>query len=341
MSWASDVKRNKSAWRLTIASLVLLTIFCAPVQAEKLSDDQIAKLDSYIANTMKLGHIPGLALAVVKNDDVALVKGYGVRRVGSNLKVDGQTIFAIGSNTKSFTSLALAKLVDEGKINWDTKIRDCLSEVSFADPYLASELTLRDLLCHRTGLPVKDLMWYGAPAGRSQLMHRMRYLEAVHGFRSHYEYNNLMYVVAGEALASVSGKSWETFVKDEIFSALAMNRSSTSIRDLSSDTNVAAPHTFENGKNVEIKYRNIDNVAPAGAINSCAQDMAQWLRLQLGEGSYNGKQLISKDSHFCFDTFLGQWHEHPPHKARVQFMLTARGEVEGLRIGGEEFVRQK
>jgi CubicO group peptidase (beta-lactamase class C family) len=251
-------------------------------------------LDDYILKSMKDWDIPGLAIAVVKDDKVVLAKGYGVRKLGDTTPVDANTLFAIASNSKAFTAATLAMLVDEGKVGWDDPIIKHIPGFQMYDPYAARELTIRDTLCHRSGLERHDLLWLSHPEySRDEVLRRIQFIKPSWSFRSKYGYQNLMFLVAGQVVPAVTGKSWDDFAKERIITPLGMKRTSTSITRLEKDDNVASPHQRVDGKVQAISYRNVDNVGPAGSINSCVAEMSQWLRLQLAGGVYDKKRLLS------------------------------------------------
>ncbi|HXF43806.1 MAG TPA: serine hydrolase, partial [Pyrinomonadaceae bacterium] len=236
---------------------------------------------------------PGLAIAIVKDDKIVYAKGFGVREIGKSDPVDEKTVFAIGSASKAFTAASLAILIDEGKLKWDDPATNYLPGFQLFDPYATRELTVRDLLCHRVGLERGDLLWYASQYGRDEVLRRIRYLKPSSSFRSRFGYQNIMYLAAGQIIPSVTKTSWDDFVKERIFTPLNMNSTSTSIKSLANSPNVASPHSKFDDKVVAIPWRAIDNIGPAGSINSNVVDMAQWLRLNLASGKFNGKQLIS------------------------------------------------
>lgn len=253
----------------------------------------LREFDAYVAEAMKQWEVPGLAIAVVRNDTVVMAKGYGVRTIGRPERVDERTMFAIGSASKAFTAAAVAMLVDEGKVRWEDPATKYLPALKLYDPYATREITVRDLLTHRSGLVRGDMIWYGTPYDRSEILRRVRYLEPTWSLRSTFGYQNIMYVAAGEVAASVAGGTWDDVVRERIFVPLGMTSSLTSIVPLKDLPNVAAPHSEIDDTVRAIAYRNIDNVGAAGSINSHVVDMAQWLRLQLGNGSFEGVQLLS------------------------------------------------
>jgi CubicO group peptidase (beta-lactamase class C family) len=254
-------------------------------------------LDDYIASAMKDWKIPGVAVAIVRNDSVVFSKGFGVRTIGRPEKVDEHTLFALASDTKAFTGMLTAMLVDDGKLRWDAPLTTYLPTIKFGDDFLTRELTVRDALSHRTGLARGDLLWTaGWTYDRDELLRRLRYLKPSWSLRTRYGYSNLMYLAAGQASAAAAGKSWDTLIKERIFVPLGMTESNTSVTLLPSISNVASPHGEVDGAIRTVSYTNIDNAAPAGAINSNVIDMAKWLRFQLDSGRVGGKRLVSKRS---------------------------------------------
>jgi CubicO group peptidase (beta-lactamase class C family) len=257
-------------------------------------------LEGEIRRVMEVLGIPGLALAVVKGDHVVLARGYGVRDVGgTGQAVDEHTLFAVGSTSKAFTAAAVGMLVDEGKVRWDDPATLHLPELQLHDPYATRSLTVRDLLSHRSGLGRRaDALWYGTGYERGEILRRIRYLEPLPtGFRAGMGYQNIMYLAAGEVVGRVSGSTWDEFVKERIFSPLGMGTSGTSPLDLPSGGNVAMPHVRREGTVVPVPYRNLDNVGPAGSINSSVWEMARWVRLLLNGGELEGRRLLSDSTH--------------------------------------------
>jgi CubicO group peptidase (beta-lactamase class C family) len=255
-----------------------------------------AGLDDYVNKALKEWEVPGLALAVVKDDAVVLAKGYGVRKLGDSAPVDEKTLFAIGSCSKAFTAAALALLVDEGKIKWDDPVTKHLPGFQLYDPYVTREITVRDLLCHRCGLERHDMLWYSGGLGRDEIVRRIRHAKPDWSFRSKFGYQNIMYLAAGQIIPAITGKSWDDFVKARIFTPLEMTASNTSVTALHGLDDVAAPHQKIDDKVQAIPYRNLDNIAPAGSINSNVTDMAEWVRLQLNEGKGPKDRLLSSGS---------------------------------------------
>lgn len=253
----------------------------------------IRGLDAYVERALRDWRVPGAAIAVVRNDSIVFIKGYGVRELGKPAPVDGHTVFGIASTSKAFTAAALAMLVDSAKLSWDDKVTKFLPGFQIAGPYVTRELTVRDLLTHRTGLPRGDRLWYASGFTREEVLRRVRYLEPRWSFRARYSYQNIMFITAGQVVGAASGSTWDDFVRSRIFTPLGMSNSSTSITALAAQPDVAMPHQIINDTVRVIPWRNMDNLGGAGAINSSAYDLAQWLRLQLGHGVYNGHRLLS------------------------------------------------
>lgn len=252
----------------------------------------------YIEKAMKEWQIPGLSVAIVKNDSIIYAKGFGIRDINYQDPVDENTLFAIASNTKAFTASSLARLVDQNKISWDDRVKDYLPWFELYDPYVTNEMRIRDLLCHRSGLKTfsGDLLWYGTIYSRKEVIQRARYLTPSYGFRYGYGYSNIMFLTAGEIIPAVEEISWDEFVKKSFFDPLGMSRTTTTIKDLDKLGNVAQPHhvNWQTKETVTIPYVDWDNIGPAGSINSSARDMAQWIRFQLNNGHWNGQQIISE-----------------------------------------------
>lgn len=286
-------------WSHSILGVTLLMVAAAlPAAAQKkAAGPSYPALDSYVTNAMKEFHVPGIAIAIVKNDSIVYAKGYGTRTIGKSEPVDANTIFAIGSSSKAFTTALIAMAVDEGKMKWDEKVTAYLPGFQLYDSYASRDLTIRDATSHRSGLARGDFAWYIAGFGRDEMLRRVRYLAPSWGFRSTFGYQNIMYLAAGQSVAAAEGKSWDELVRTKIFAPLGMKSSSTSVTALGELPNVATPHAEWDDTVHAIPYKNIDNIAPAGSINSNVRDMAQWLRLQLGHGKYGTQQLMSTGNH--------------------------------------------
>ena len=255
-------------------------------------------IDATVARAMKAFEVPGLALAIVKDGRVVLAKGYGVRKLGDPAPVDARTLFGIASNTKVFTATALGLLVEEGKIAWDAPVVDYLPWFMMYDPYVTRELSVRDLLVHRSGLGLGagDLLWWPESTyNREQVARRLRYIKPATSFRSAYAYDNVLYLVAGEVIQAVTGMSWEDFVADRILKKVGMTESNVRHSAAAEGGNVATPHAKVEGAVRPIAPFTSDNTNPAGGINSGAEDMAKWMLVRLARGKLaDGTTLYSE-----------------------------------------------
>lgn len=243
--------------------------------------------DRYVKKVQAKWDVPGIAVSVVKDGKLIFARGYGVRKKGESAPVTPETLFGIASNTKAFTAAALAILVDEGKLSWDAPVIKYLPAFRMYDPYVTREITVRDLLTHRSGLGLGAgdlLFWPQSTYSSREIMRRLQFIKPRFSFRSRFAYCNILYMVAGEIIPAVTGKSWGEFVKERIFKPLDMKASTTSVSEFRPGDNIASPHTVVDGKILPVNYENLDNVAPAGAINSNVLDMARWVIVQLNEG---------------------------------------------------------
>lgn len=270
--------------------------FAVIAQQVHLPVPSLSNLEEYIFHAMRDWDVPGLAIAIVKDDSIIFSKGFGVLKIGEPELVNERTIFAIGSCTKAFTSAALGMLVDEGKIKWDDKAITHLSDFRLFDPYMTNELTIRDMLSHRSGLEPCNGLWYGTFFDRHELLYRMRYIKPMNGFRTTWNYNNLMFLAAGEILPAVTGLSWDEFILQRIFAPLGMIESYTNAAQIKQMCHLASPHVKINNEIKPIEWRNSDSISPAGSISSNVVDMAQWIRLQLNDGVFDQKRLMSSSS---------------------------------------------
>lgn len=274
------------------AALAAVALWRAPAAAQQLPP-QLHGFDAYVAKAMKEWEVPGVAIAVVKDDSVVLAKGYGVRTLGKPDPVDARTMFAIASATKAFTATLVGMLVDENKVRWDDHVTRHLPGFELFDPYVTRELTVRDLLSHRSGLARGDLLWYASANDDAEVLRRVRYLRPTWSLRSQFGYQNIMYIAAGQLATTVAGKPWTALVRERIFAPLGMTSTNTSTRGFATADNVASPHDRIDDTVRVIAWRNFDNVAAAGAINSNVVDMAKWVRFQLDSGKAGSKRLLT------------------------------------------------
>ncbi|HEX7091877.1 MAG TPA: serine hydrolase [Longimicrobiales bacterium] len=258
------------------------------------SADPLAGLGAYIEQARKDWGIPGLAIAIVRDDSVIFARGYGVREYGRDEPVDEHTLFAIASTTKAFTVAALGMLVDEGVLDWDDPVRKHLPWFELQDPYVTRHVTIRDLLTHRVGVAREDNVWIAGPFERPEILRRVRYLDQVREFREGYSYNNLMYMVAGEVVAAAADTSWDAFVETRLFRPLGMRRTTSRFDVVETRDNVSSSHIRSGDQIIVMDRRDYDALGPAGSIYSSAWEMAQWLRLHLNGGVYEGKRLLEQ-----------------------------------------------
>lgn len=231
--------------------------------------------------------VPGLSLAIVYKGEVIYAGGFGTRTMCANEPVDEQTVFAIASMSKSMTAACLGMLVEDGRLNWDDPVAEYLPGFRMVDPVASNGIRVRDLLIHNSGL--RDVsggtIWYGSDYDRDEVVRRIRYLKPVSDFRSQFAYQNVLYLAAGQVAAAVSGMSWDALVRSRLFTPLGMACSSTLLGELDAMDNVATPHAPVRGQLQPVPYRNHDNVGPAASVNSCALDLARYVRMFLEGGA--------------------------------------------------------
>lgn len=258
---------------------------------------QLDSLNSFINQVIKDFEVTGISVGIVQNDSIIYSKGFGLREIGKDLKVNDRTIFGIGSISKSFTALTLGLLVDEGKISWDDRVKDYLPYFELYDPYVSEKFTIRDLLIHRSGL--KDIsggtLWYHSDYSRVDIIKRLKYLKPVSSYREKSAYQNVMYVVASEIVKKVSGMSWDDFLKLRVFDKLKMTNSTSLSKEREANINLAQPHIWDDDfKKVAIKQEKGDNLGPGGFIYSSAKDMNNYMKLLLKDGVFKNDTIVSK-----------------------------------------------
>jgi CubicO group peptidase (beta-lactamase class C family) len=285
--------------KLLLSSLLLLLFISAYSQPIKSSE-----IDRLVERTMQAFNVPGIAVAVVKDDQVIHLKGYGVSSIATGKKMDENTLFAIASNSKAFTTAALGILVDEGKISWNTKVTDIIPEFRLYNSYVTEDFNIKDLLTHRSGmgLGAGDLMVWpdSASFSRQDIIHNLRYLKQTSSFRTRYDYDNLLYIVAGVVVERVSGTSWETFIEERIMQPLGMTMSAASINRLKDKTNIIDAHVSVDGVLQVVPKHESDVHNPAGGIFSSVADMSKWAIMQMNNGKYGKnleKQIFSEEVH--------------------------------------------
>jgi len=279
-----------------LALLAGLSLASPAFAAQKAASrpDPLAGFDAQVAQAVKDWRAPGFAIAVVKDRAVLFAKGYGVRELGKADAVDTHTLFAIGSTTKALTAASIGMLVDEGKLGWDDPVTRHLPWFALKDPTLTRELSVRDLLTHRAGMPNTDFLWYGQANSPRTILERMSLVGAAYPARSSFVYQNVMYAAAGSVIEAVSGMPWERFIETRFFAPLGMTDSIVTAATLGNHPNRAEPHFLIDGAVARIENASVDGVAPAGSIWSSVDDMSKWVRLLLAGGvSGDGQRLLS------------------------------------------------
>lgn len=256
--------------------------------------DVPANLDAYVARVLATFNTPGAAIGIVRDGRVVLARGFGVRRLGSPDAVDERTIFQIASNTKAFTAATLALLVDENRLGWQDRVVERLPWFQMADPYVTREMTVEDLLVHRSGLPLGggDLLWFHSDYPRREIVRRLRYVPLSTSFRSAYAYDNVLYIAAGELVGEVAGMPWDRFLRERILAPLGMASTGSTDEERTAALNIAAPHAMVDGRLQIINVDSIDNIGAAGALHSNVLDMLRWLRVQLDSGRIDSTRRL-------------------------------------------------
>lgn len=253
-------------------------------------------IDAIVNEALDVFNVPGVAIGIVVDGKVVLSKGYGYRNLDQSLPTTENTLFAIGSCTKAFTTFMLGQLVDEGKINWDDPVITYIPEFRLMDQYTTHHITIRDLVAHRSGMARHDLLWFNSEFTRSDVIKSLQYLEPACKLREKFQYNNLMYTVAGILIEKVTGQTWEEALSSRIFTPLAMLNSNDSEKESQKSEDFSLPYAEIAGAIKAIPFRSIHSVAPAGAINSSVSDMLKWVQLQLSDGTLLDKQFIRKET---------------------------------------------
>jgi CubicO group peptidase (beta-lactamase class C family) len=314
--------------RLILAFILLVTA----VSAQGLQ----SLVDATVERARKEFNVPGISVAVVKDGKVVLAKGYGVRRLGADGPMSEKTLVGIASNTKAFSSAALAMLVDEGKLSWDDRVIDRLPEFAMSDPYVTREMRIRDLPCHRSGLSLGagDLMFFPpSDLSESDILYRLRFVPLTGGFRAGYAYDNILYNVMGAVVAKVSGKPWAEFIRDRFFVPLGMKSSLTSITQVRPGDDVVSAHAPDDGVLKPIAHQPLDNLAPAGSIVSSALDLTRWVMTLLNKGvTPEGKRLLSEAQIRTLWTplILLPPRDPPPHLAELKSNFVGYAMGEGI-----------
>lgn len=269
--------------------------FCAIAQQKKTApDSRLADLDILLNQILKDQKAAGFAVAVVEGDQVIYSKGFGYRDLENKKPVTPNTLFAIGSSSKAFTSALLGLLEKEGKLSLDGKATSYLPQLRFFNDHMNNQITVRDMMCHRTGLSRYDYSWYlfNTP-NRDSILQRVKYMEPNAGLREKWQYNNYMFLAQGMIAEKLTGKTWEQNIKEKFFVPLDMQRSNTSIYDMQKDADASLPYGLERDSIIKkMDYYDISGMGPAGSINSSVNEMAHWLQLWIKGGKYQGKEIL-------------------------------------------------
>jgi CubicO group peptidase (beta-lactamase class C family) len=262
-----------------------------------MSDGTPSQLDGFadwIRDAMTTWKVPGLAVGVVKDGAVVFLHGFGVRDVEQALPVTPNTLFALASGTKAFTTMAMGMVADEGKLQWDAPVKEAMPSFRLHDGVATERLTPRDLVTHRSGLPRHDMAWYHTPFSRGDLMRRLQYLQPNKDIRTEWQYQNLMYMAAGYLVEHLTGLTWEDFVRSRIFEPLGMHRSNFAVSDSQASDDYALPYREKDNDLKVVPFYSQFAIGPAGSINTCVADMTRWLLLHLGQGEVDGQRLVSE-----------------------------------------------
>jgi CubicO group peptidase (beta-lactamase class C family) len=278
-----------------LRSLFFTCLLPALTQAQTGTPD-IKEFDNYVQQAVTDWHVPGLAIAVVKDGHVIFSKGYGVRELGKPGKINSQTIFGIASTTKAMTAACAAMLVDEGKLHWEDKVTDYLPDFQLYDSYVTRELTVRDLFLHDSGVGNTDFLWGMMNISSADILHRMRLVKPQYGFRAGFVYQNIFYMAAGKVIEKASGIPWETFIQKRIFTPLKMTRTVPSFSLAKSMPNQTEAHVKIDSNIVVIEKDMTDAISPAGGVWSCVDDMAKWVNCMLDSSKYGAQRLLKPES---------------------------------------------
>lgn len=256
-----------------------------------------SRIDAIARQAIEEWRFPGIAVAVVEDGRVAYLGAEGVKEVGGADPMTPDTLFEIGSTTKAFTTTAMAMLVDQKKMAWDDPVRRYVPWFHLSDPCADGLVTLRDIVTHRTGLATRDELWDAGRYSRAEFLHRIAWIPLSKPFRSAYQYSNMMFALAGEAVASAAGEPWHSFVHERIFQPLGMDRTVTSYQEWKASDHATGHYLDRAADRIRTQHFNdYGNIAPAGTIKSSARDLSRWLLFQLGEGAIDGRRLLSAEA---------------------------------------------
>ena len=296
-------------------------------------------LEQTLPDILREHNIPGASLAIVKDGEIVYQNGFGYKNYEDKSPVDTHTMFAIGSTSKAFTAVVLGKLVDEGKLDWDDLVTDYIPEFRMKDPVATAQMNIKDILCHRCGMSRHDLGWFFAENTRSELLKKIQYLEPFAPFRSAFFYNNWMWMVAGIVTERITGKTWEENIQEMIFEPLGMKDATCSAEGMLKAANHSEPYDMVNDQITRIPFHNINGIGPAGSINGHIEDYAKWLLMNVNQGEFNGKQIISKENLGKFSTLkwrltkIMTWSKASPRTRSFQTWFTPWAGFPSITVG--------
>ncbi len=290
-------RSNRAAYATIVLAATLLLMVCEPGARAQAQDvtSKLSGFDSYMEQVLMDWNTPGIGVGIVVNDKLVFAKGYGYRDYEKKLPFTPATLCQIASNSKLFTAVSAGMLVEEGKLTWDKPVRDSVPTIQFYNDQLNNNVTLRDMLSHRTGVTRHDLIWFKSPFTRKELFEKLKYLEPQEPMRETFLYNNLMYAAAGNIIELKSGKTWEQFVREKIFTPLGMSTTTFTISDMTQHPDHGVPYREKRDSFELYKipyYEDTEGVAPAGAIISNIDELSHWLIALMNDGKYNGKQVL-------------------------------------------------
>ena len=292
--------KKRSIFTFVLCALFTLTLFAQTVHQEEI----LKNIETYTQQVMKEWQIPGLALSIVKDNQIIFAKGFGEKELGKGKPVDEHTAFQIGSVSKSFTATLIAMLVDEEKINWDDPVKKHLPDFEMWDPWVSNNLLIKDIMIHRTGLPAQSGTYIPCLGYDQEDVYKMfKLIKPSTSLRTNYDYNNITFIIAAKIIEKYMSKPWEKCVQERIFKPLEMNESSLNELGFTSARNVSIPYSFDYEKGAikcEPLYGEeqalywLTVIGPAGGVVSSVSDMTSWIRFHLSNGTYNGKQILSE-----------------------------------------------
>ena len=280
---------------ILFATIVIVT---AGISGQEVSKADLKQLDAYYAKMVEDWDVPGASIGIVKDGELIFNGNYGVLEEGKDASPDENTLYAIASNTKAFTSALIGMLVQEGKLNWNDKVKKYLPYFELYDPWVSNEVTVKDLLCHRVGLGTfsGDVIWYKSDLTAGEIVKRVKYLPKAFDFRSGYGYSNVMYITAGELIREITGKTWSENVKERILEPLGMDRTITSPNELEAKGNFATPHAREDEANIPIIWEDWEEIGALGGIISSVEDISKWMIFNLDHGILGEDTLLTKET---------------------------------------------